>query len=108
MEVPDIAFVSGEFLYDDFPREKQYLWKYFKTEIQQAFVRYVHVFGNRFEVKKTFTNHTGIRISNRMLEKLVNKYNKLDNAYNKAKSDMDINMVLLIEKGEFRFNAKYS
>ena len=98
----DAHFISGLFLSDCLPRDKQYLYRYFKTRIQRAYVRYVSVFGNH----KFFVEHTGIPASNRSLQLLAVRLHIIEEAHRTAKSNLDLDALEQIEKGNFNLDGR--
>lgn len=94
----DLKLISGEFFDLDLPKEKQYLFKYFPTEIQQQFVRYYYLFGDY----ERFMEHTGWFCTNRWLRKLKARYDELTLIYDKAKKDMDFTTLAEIQNGKFK------
>lgn len=94
----DLNLISGDFLELDLPKEKQYLFKYFDTDIQVQFVRYYYVFGN----VDRFVEHTGFFCVKRYLRELIEKYNKLVEIYDKAKESADLEIVAQIQMGKFK------
>lgn len=79
------------------PSDRKFLEKYFTTDIQGTFFRYVYVFDNY----DNFQTHTGISISKRYLIKMNNDFKNLISAYIKAKKDFDLDVVVKIEDGKF-------
>jgi len=97
----DLQFIAGEFFDCEIPKEKRYLLKYFKTDLQIAFLRYYTTFGEH----RNFVDHTGHRASRRMLFNLQARYHSLVNAYETAKrslTEAGMETVLAIETGKFR------
>lgn len=94
----DAQFLSGEFFEADLPRDKAYLKRYFSTDIQRAFLKYVTIFGDW----KNFIEHTGFYCSKRNLQVLHARLKKLEKAHKAAKSSMDFNALESIESGRFR------
>ena len=92
----DLIFLSGDFSY--LPKEKQYLSKYFKTEIQAAFLSYFFLFGNY----ENFVDHTGISCQIRYLKILHSRLLKIESAHQNAKKTIDLTNLALIEAGKFR------
>jgi hypothetical protein len=97
----DLTFISGDFLKDCLPRDKQYLYNYFKTDIQICFVRYIHTFGNH----TYFAEHTGCPCTRRNLQILTAKLHGIEDAHRKAKSRMDFDLLEKIEKGKFKLGG---
>jgi len=96
----DLDFVSGRFLDHDIPRGKQYLLKYFTTELQIAFLKYALV----FEDTKLFKDHTGYHCSDRLKFRLLSRFRKLIYLHAKAKSTFTedgLNTLQLLESGQY-------
>jgi hypothetical protein len=94
----DLKLVSGGFFDLELSKEKQYLYKYFDTEIQMQFLRYYHTFGNC----DRFMEHTGFFCTKRWLRDLKNKYEKLVVIYDEAKKNMDFTLLANIQNGNFK------
>lgn len=95
--------MSGNFLDCEIPKNLRYLSNYFKSDLQQSFLKYYLTFGNW----KCFKAHTGIHCSPRSLESLEIKYKFLTEIYNNAKSDMteeNMKLVYLMETGKIRMD----
>lgn len=93
-----MLFLSGAFLGDCLPRDKGYVYHYFKTEVARRFICYVHVMGNF----KYFTDHTGHRFCKRSRQVWLRTLRKVEQAHAKARSDMDFDTLERIEKGLYR------
>jgi len=96
----DLDFISGRFFDYDIPREKQYLLKYFTTELQIAFLKYALVFENT----KSFKDHTGYYCSDRLKFRLLFRLRKLLSLHSEAKStftEEGLNTLQLIESGQY-------
>lgn len=94
----DLQLISGVFFDLDIPKSKQYLFKYFHTEIQQQFVRYYLVFGGI----EHFVAHTGLFCKPLWLKLLLTKLILLEQRLKEAKDSMDFTTVALIESGKFK------
>ena len=94
----DLKLISGEFFDLDLPKEKQYLFKYFPTEIQKQFLRYYYVFG---EIDG-FMDHTGWFCTKRWLRELTARYNKLVSVFDTAKQNADFTTIAEIQSGKFK------
>ena len=94
----DLKLVSGAFIDLELPKDKQYLYKYFATEIQMQFLRYYFVFGNY----DRFMEHTGYSCAKRWLRDLKNKYEKLILTHDEAKKNMDFTLLAEIQSGKFK------
>lgn len=96
----DLDFISGDFLDHEIPREKQYLLKYFTTDVQVAFLRYVLVFENA----KLFKQHTGHFCSDRLRFRLMARFRQLTKIYNEVKgvfTEKALNDLQLLESGQY-------
>jgi len=99
----DLDFISGTFFDYDVPKEKRYVLKYFKTDLQRAFIRYYMVFGNHVN----FVDHTGYYCTRRMLFIYQARYHLLVKTYEEAKAALTedgMELLLLIESGKFRLS----
>jgi len=95
----DLKLVSGKFFDSVLPKDKQYLLKYFDTEVQEMFLRYYLEFGNTSH----FTEHTGYICTKRWLRGLRSRYKKLLAARKQAQKEMDLDTLELIQMGKFKF-----
>ena len=99
MQELDLALISGDFAEYSLPKQKQYLLKYFDSEIQNQFIRYYVIFGS----VKHFTDHTGIFCKKRWLKYLVSRFHEVEAELKRAKSELDFATVALIESGRYKF-----
>lgn len=95
----DLEFIAGDFFDLDLPKNKRYLFKYFRSDIQRQFVRYYHVFGNVTH----FVDHTGWYCERRWLQLLLARLSLLERTLKKARAEMDFETITLIESGRFKF-----
>jgi len=94
---PDLLFVSGEFLDYELPNDKQYLYRYFTTDIQRQFVRYYLLFGEY----EHFVDHTGFYCQKKWLDLLAKRLHRLEKARRDAKQAFDLTLVAQIESGGY-------
>ena len=97
----DLEFLSGQFFDYEIPKEKRYLLKYFKTDLQLAFLRYYLVFDNAAH----FVEHTGYYCTDRLLWKLKARCRRLMRIYEEAKvalTEEGMAIVEQIESGKFK------
>jgi len=94
----DLKLISGEFFDLTLPKEKLYLLKYFDTEVQLQFLYYYHIFRST----DRFIQHTGHLVSKRWLNDLKNKYEKLVETHDNAKSNLDLDILAEITSGKFK------
>jgi len=98
----DLIFLSGGFEDYELPKEKNYLFNYFRKDIQQKFVRYFFAF-NSFD---NFVDHTGFYCQKRWLKMLYNKLLKLESLHKEAKSTFNFEMLTKIESGKYKIGRK--
>jgi len=94
----DLSFISREFETVELPKEKRYLLKYFDTVLQEAFLKYVFVFGDY----ENFVDHTGLPCRPQWLKSLYNKLKRLEALHKKARADMDMTTLAIIETGKYK------
>lgn len=98
-QTADLIWLSKAFESFEIPKEKKYLLKYFKTQIQQAFLRYYFVFGNY----TNFRDHTGLDCQMRWLNILYKKLEALEKVRQEARVSMDMTTLAKIEAGKYKF-----
>lgn len=96
----DLDFLGRKFDSVELPKEKKYLLKYFDTDLQRAFLRYIHVFGSYHN----FVDHTGLACQERWLIILSHKLHVLESIHKEARANKDMTMLALIESGRYRIN----
>lgn len=97
--IRDLELISGRFFDYEIPKEKRYLLNYFKTELQQSFLRYYLI----FEDWKCFREHTGMSCSPRLLDRFEVRYHKITEIYENAKDSLtekNMEIVYLMETGQ--------
>ncbi len=105
----DLVFISRRFDSVELPREKAYLYKYFRTKVQEAFLKYAHVFGDCTH----FSDHTGHYCSPRWLKTLYTRMTRLESAHREAKKCVGLGeddetrqaaleKLALIERGKYK------
>lgn len=99
MQTPDLLWLSKAYESFEIPKEKKYLFKYFKTQIQQAFVRYFFAFGTY----TNFKDHTGLDCQMRWLNILHRKLEALEKVRHEARANMDMTTLAKIEAGKYKF-----
>lgn len=97
--VNEILFIGGDFFDCDLPKDKAYLVKYFHSDLEKQFLRYYYC----FEEFDHFTDHTGYRCQKRWLKLLLARLKKITTVHAKAKSEMDLELLALIESGAYKF-----
>lgn len=101
----DLDFISGKFFDQEIPKSQRYLLKYFKTDLQRAFLGYYLTFGKH----TNFVDHTGFWCSERLLWQFRARYHRLVDTYDQSKASLTeegMEMVHLIESGKFVLTKK--
>ena len=96
----ELLLISGKVFEQDLPKDKLYLLKYFRTKLQEDFIRYYLTVGNH----DNFAVHSGHRVSDRWRFALAARLKKLEEAREKARSEMDIETLAIIETGKYRIS----
>lgn len=94
----DLDFLARRFETVELPKERKYLYNYFRTEVQRAFLKYMHVFGDY----TNFVNHTGYACQDRWLATLHEKMQKIETAHKEARLNMDMALLVVIERGKYK------
>lgn len=100
----DLLFIAGAFLdkTHQIPQQKRFLYKYFTTDIQKAFVKYWLSFGEF----QQFVRHTGFWCKDCWLKRMANRIKKLESLYLKAKAELDFSTITALETGKYKLNDK--
>ncbi len=85
------------------PKEHSFLYKYFKTKVQRAFLKYYYVFKER----NNFTDHTGHIATPSFLSKLAGKFHYLLQEYDKSKKEFNTERLALMQRGKFKVLRKF-
>jgi hypothetical protein len=93
----DLILLSGRFLDENLPKEKEYLYKYFDTPIQELFAAYF----SEFRSIEHFVDHTGFYCDKRWLRRLRKKFLVIEGAYIDAQSSGDFEKIAEISMGNF-------
>lgn len=96
----DLKMISGDFEKYHIPKDKKYLLKYFKTDTQLAFLKYILVFKNY----ENFTDHTGRWCRPKYLKALNERFLAIQAAHNEAKFNFDLTYLAKIESGKLKFS----
>lgn len=104
----DLKLISGEFLYDELPPDKEYLRKYFSGEIQNRFLVY---YINFKDLTKThcvrhfchfFVDHTGVFSPEQWIYRLVKKVIHLEGVVAEAECNLDLEMLSEVKLGMYK------
>ena len=89
--------VSYNFLCEDtLPKEKKYLYKFFKSKCLRIFVRYF----NQFRSSNNFTNHSGCRMTVKKAAIYARKFQVIEQMYDEARKNGDFELIDLLERGK--------
>jgi len=94
----DAVFLAGLFFEYDIPREKQFLFKYFTSPLEQQFVRYYMCFG---EIDN-FVDHTGFFCQKRWVRILKRRIDKILSAHEAYKNNFELDKLRELEAGRFK------
>ena len=95
----NLMLLSQRYENYELPKDKKYLLKYFKTNVQRQFLKYYFCFGDY----KNFCNHTGNPCQERWLVILEKKLVFLERSKEKARKDFDLELIARIESGKYKF-----
>jgi hypothetical protein len=94
----DLSYMAGDFAEPVIPKDKKYLFKYFKTDIQTIFLKYYMT----YKTTSGFTNATGRKCTRQFLSKQRRKIEIVEAAHQKAKQEFDIELLWKIENGKYK------
>lgn len=97
----DELLISGDLFDYSFPKEKSYLMKYFKTDVQRHFISYLLLFGDY----GNYVDHTGVACKKRYMQFMYSQYKKIEEARDKARAEFDIELLAKIDSGDFSINS---
>jgi len=92
-------FLAGAFLNTEVPKEKNFLFKYFRSPLEQQFVKYYLCFG---EIEY-FIEHTGNYCQKRWLRILQKRFDKIVVFHNQCRENMELELLEKIENGRYKF-----
>lgn len=95
----EVEFLAGVFFNLEIPREKNYIFKYFRSPLEKQFVRYYLC----FEEIEYFTPHTGYRCQLRWLKELKKRFDYITQYHRTCKFNMDLDLLKKIEDGKCKF-----
>ncbi len=98
----NLFFINSTYEKIQLPKELSFLYKYFSTKQQRAFVHYYHV----MQDWKHFTEHTGVAASRYFKLKLSYKYKHFVGIYEQAKANMDLQTLSKLNARKIILNSK--
>jgi len=99
----DAVFLAGLFFDYDVPRDKQFLFKYFRTPLERQFVRYYLCFG---EVEN-FVDHTGYFCQQRWVRLLKKRMDNLLRIHETYKNNFELDKLRELEEGRLKVTGEY-
>jgi hypothetical protein len=93
----DLVLLGGEFLNKLLPKNKQYLYHYFRTDLERQFVTYYLLFKSHTH----FVSHTGYECTYRWRKKLRRRLKRIEKAHDDAVATGDFEKVAIIQMGDF-------
>lgn len=106
-DLKSLQFIGGVFFDYELPKERLYLYHYFSTSIEKAFLRYYYCFRDC----EYFTDHTGYYCQKRWLKLLTSRHDRIIAVHDKAKEDMtedNLSLLAKIESGKFTLKGYYA
>lgn len=94
----DALFLAGVFFDYYIPREKQFLFKYFTSPLEQQFVKYYLCFGDI----DNFVDHTGFFCQKRWLRILKKRIEKIIGVHETYKKNSELDKLRELEDGRYR------
>lgn len=94
----EALFLAGVFFDYEIPREKQFLLRYFRSPLEQQFVKYYLCFG---EIDN-FVDHTGFFCQKRWVRILHKRIDKLINVHNEYKKNLELDKLRELEDGRYK------
>lgn len=97
----DAVFLAGLFFEYEIPRDKMFLFKYFRTPLEQQFVKYYMCFG---EIDN-FVDHTGYFCQKRWVRLLKKRMDKLLNVHETYKNNFELDKLRELESGHYKLRS---
>lgn len=94
----DALFLAGVFFDFEVPKERQFLFRYFRTPLEQQLIKYYLCFG---EIDN-FVDHTGFFCQKRWLRILKKRIDKLISVYEEYKKNFELDKLRDIESGRYK------
>jgi len=91
----DAVFLAGVFFEYEIPRDKMFLFKYFRSPLETQFVKYYMCFG---EIEN-FVDHTGYFCQKRWVRLLKKRMDKLLKLHETYKNNFELDKLRELEEG---------
>ncbi len=92
----NINFINQNYERFQIPKEFSFLKKYFNTKPQRAFLKYYFVMRD----ERCFSRHTGYAAHSSFTSKMKSKFNYFMDMYEKAKKEMDFEVLTKLNARE--------
>jgi hypothetical protein len=100
----ELKFLAGAFFDFEIPKDKKYLFKYFRSPIEKQFIKYYLCFS---EIDY-FVEHTGYFCQKRWLLILKKRFDFITEFHHKCKSSCNeegLELLRKIEEGKYKFKV---
>lgn len=97
----DAIFLAGLFFEYEIPRDKQFLLKYFRSPLEEQFVKYYLCFG---EIDN-FIDHTGFFCQKRWVCILKKRIDKILSVREVYKNNFELDKLRELEEGRYDMRA---
>jgi hypothetical protein len=94
----DAVFLAGLFFEYEIPKDRLFLFKYFRTPLEQQFVKYYLCFG---EIEN-FVDHTGYFCQKRWVRLLKKRMDKLLKIHETYKNNFELDKLREVEEGRLK------
>ena len=95
----EAQFLAGVFFDFEIPKEKNFLFKYFRSPLERQFVKYYLCFGET----DCFIDHTGYYCQKRWVKILRDRFDKIITFHNQCRENMELELLEKIENGKCKF-----
>lgn len=96
----DLLFISGSFFEQEIPKDKQFLWKYYTTPTQVAWLRYFFAFGDT----RCFSSHSGHPMTKRYNRRMRRRYKHLVALEQDARRNMNFEKLWEVTSGGIKID----
>jgi hypothetical protein len=97
----ELKFLSGAFFDFEIPIDKKYLLKYFKSPLEEQFIKYYLCFSDI----DNFVDHTGYLCQKRWLIILKKRFDAITDFHHKCKANVELELLREIEEGKYKFKV---
>lgn len=94
----EAVFLAGLFFEYEIPRDKMFLFKYFRTPLEQQFVKYYMC----FDEIENFVDHTGYFCQKRWVRLLKKRMDKILAMHETYKNNFELDKLRELEEGKLK------